>query len=118
MEYCVYVLTVSMQPFGYGAREFLRKLLVGKEVSFVSDYTIPTTQREYGSIFLANGDNVAELGVKAGWLKVREGGKTTREDQEEALEKLEQLQREAQDAKLGMWDDSVKVKYKCYIIQG
>jgi len=84
-------------------------LLVGKEVSFVSDYTIPTTQREYGSIFLANGDNVAELGVKAGWLKVREGGKTTREDQEEALERLEQLQREAQDAKVGMWNDSEKV---------
>ncbi|CAO3617535.1 unnamed protein product [Mucor fragilis] len=100
--------TRSDEPFGYGAREFLRKLLVGKEVSFVSDYTIPTTQREYGSIFLANGDNVAELGVKAGWLKVREGGKTTREDQEEALEKLEQLQREAQDAKVGMWNDSEK----------
>ncbi|KAG1112562.1 hypothetical protein G6F42_014708 [Rhizopus arrhizus] len=47
--------TRSDEPFGYGAREFLRKLLVGKEVSFVSDYTIPTTQREYGSIFLANG---------------------------------------------------------------
>lgn len=78
-------------------------------MSFVSDYTIPTTQREYGSIFLPNGDNVAELGVKAGWLKVREGGKTTREDQEEALEKLEQLQREAQDAKVGMWNDSEKV---------
>jgi staphylococcal nuclease domain-containing protein 1 len=86
--------------------------LVGKEVSFVSDYTIPTTQREYGSIYLPNGDNVAELGVKNGWLKIREGGKTTREDQEETLEKLEQLQNEAQAAKLGMWNDAEKVKRK------
>jgi staphylococcal nuclease domain-containing protein 1 len=74
-------------------------------VSFVPEYTIPTTQREYGSIYLPNGDNVAELGVKAGWLKVREGGKTVREDQEEALEHLLQLQNEAEDAKVGMWSD-------------
>jgi staphylococcal nuclease domain-containing protein 1 len=87
-------------------------LIVGKEVSFVSDYTIPTTQREYGSIYLPNGDNVAELGVKAGWLKVREGGKIAREDQEEALEKLQQLQSEAQAAKFGMWNDAEKVRNK------
>lgn len=83
---------------------------MGKEVSFVSDYTIPTTQREYGNIYLPNGDNVAELGVKAGWLKLREGGKTTREDQEETIEKLEQLQAEAQAAEVGMWNQSEKVK--------
>lgn len=83
--------------------------MVGKEVSFVSDYTVPTTQREYGSLYLPNGDNVAELGVKAGWLKVREGGKTTREDQEEIMDKLELLQSEAQAAGLGMWDPSEKV---------
>ncbi|KAG2208754.1 hypothetical protein INT47_007853 [Mucor saturninus] len=100
--------TRSDEPFGYAAREFLRKLVVGKEVSFVSDYTVPTTQREYGSLYLPNGDNVAELGVKAGWLKVREGGKTTREDQEEVLDKLELLQSEAQAAGLGMWDSSEK----------
>ncbi|KAI8078174.1 uncharacterized protein B0P05DRAFT_604058 [Gilbertella persicaria] len=99
--------TRSDEPFGFGAREFLRKLVVGKEVSFVSEYTIPTTQREYGSIYLANGDNVAELGVKAGWLKLREG-KTTRQDQEEQLEKLEQLQQEAQDAKVGIWSETEK----------
>ncbi|KAI8382321.1 hypothetical protein BD560DRAFT_346615 [Blakeslea trispora] len=99
--------TRSDEPFGFQAREFLRKLVVGKEVSFVSDYTVPTTQREYGSIYLSNGDNVAELGVKAGFLKVREG-RTTRQDQEEQLEKLQQLQQEAEDAKVGMWSDEEK----------
>jgi staphylococcal nuclease domain-containing protein 1 len=92
-------------------------LVVGKEVAFVPEYIVPTTNREYGSLFLANGDNVAELGVKEGWLKVREGGKT-REDQEEALEKLQQLQDEAEAAGVGMWDqdkgkvnDEIFVKY-------
>lgn len=82
---------------------------MGKEVSFVSEYTVPTTQREYGCIYLPTGENVAELGVKNGWLKIREGQKTTREGQEEVLEKLEQLQAEAQAAKVGMWNDAEKV---------
>lgn len=84
-------------------------MLVGKEVSFVPEYTVPTTQREYGSIYLSDGSNVQELGVKAGWLKVREGGKSTTNDQEEFLERLELLQNEAQDTKVGMWDDNEKV---------
>jgi staphylococcal nuclease domain-containing protein 1 len=65
---------------------------------------------------LSTGENVAELGVKNGWLKVREGGKTSREDQEEAIDTLEQLQREAQDAKLGMWNDKDKVSYEKVIV--
>lgn len=60
---------------------------------------------------MSTGENVAELGVKQGWLKVREGGKTSREDQLEAIDALDQLQREAQDAKLGMWSDKDKVNY-------
>ncbi|KAG1243569.1 hypothetical protein G6F68_015778 [Rhizopus microsporus] len=60
------------------------------------------------SIYLANGDNVQELAVKAGWLKVREGGKNMTENQEEILERLEQLQNEAQVAKVGMWSDAEK----------
>ncbi|KAI7901007.1 uncharacterized protein BX663DRAFT_515989 [Cokeromyces recurvatus] len=93
------------EPFGFYSREFLRKLVVGKEVSFVPEYTVPTTQREYGSLFLANGDNVAELAVKSGWLKVRESGKALSEQEEEVMERLLDLQREAQDAKIGIWSD-------------
>ncbi|CAO3623878.1 unnamed protein product [Cunninghamella blakesleeana] len=74
------------EPFAFGAREFLRKLLVGKEVAFVPEYTINTVTppREYGSIILANGDNVAHVGVKEGWLKVREG-KFKFNDQDEVI---------------------------------
>jgi staphylococcal nuclease domain-containing protein 1 len=51
------------------------------------------------------------LAVKAGWLKVREGGKNMTENQEEILERLEQLQNEAQVAKVGMWSDAEKVRH-------
>lgn len=63
---------------------------------------------------MANGENVQELGVKAGWLKVREGGKTTSEDKQDVLDRLEQLQDEAQAAKVGMWNDAEKVRLVTY----
>lgn len=59
---------------------------------------------------MPNGENVQELGVKAGWLKVREGGKTASEDKQDVLDRLEQLQEEAQAAKVGMWNDAEKVR--------
>ncbi|KAI9494738.1 hypothetical protein BDB00DRAFT_286742 [Zychaea mexicana] len=95
------------EPFAFGAREFLRKLLVGKEVSFVPEYTVTTTTptREYGFIMTANGEKVAELGVKAGWLKVRDGkAHGDLEEHEATLDHLHDLEDEAREAKRGMWD--------------
>ena len=88
----------------------MRKLLVGKEISFIPEYTVTTTTppREYGSIILANGDNVAELGIKEGWLKVREGRKLD-DEQQEVLDRLFDLEDEARDAKRGMWNTDAKV---------
>ncbi|KAI8981040.1 tudor domain-containing protein [Pilobolus umbonatus] len=86
-------MSKSDEPFGYAAREFLRKLLVGKEVNFVVEYAT-AGQREYGTLYTSTGENVAELGVKAGWLKVR--------GQDELLLTL---QAEAEKAHLGVWND-------------
>lgn len=100
------------QPFAFGSREFLRKLVVGKEVTFVPEYTVTTTQspREYGRIILANGDDVAELGLKEGWLKVREGkARGPEEEYEDLLDKLHALEDSAKDAKRGMWNPDEKV---------
>ncbi|KAI8074584.1 hypothetical protein BC940DRAFT_288597 [Gongronella butleri] len=96
------------EPFAFGAREYLRKLLVGKEVTFVPEYTVSTVSppREYGSLLLANGDNVAHLGVQQGWLKVREGKSRGNQDddaQEQELVGLRALEQEARDAGRGQW---------------
>ncbi|KAI8338443.1 hypothetical protein BC941DRAFT_394949 [Chlamydoabsidia padenii] len=96
------------ERFAFGAREYLRKLLVGKEITFVPEYTITTTTppREYGSILLANGDNVAHLGVQQGWLKVREGKSKSGQDDEaheQELDQLRALEEEAQAAERGQW---------------
>ncbi|CAI7990390.1 Staphylococcal nuclease domain-containing protein 1 [Geodia barretti] len=60
-------------PFSWEAREFLRKLLVGKEVKFVVEHK--ATNREYGTIWVAaNGCNVADQLLNEGLVEVRQAG--------------------------------------------
>ena len=59
------------QPFAWEAREFLRKKLVGKEVTFQVEYTIPNTGREFGTVFVG-GENVTLALLRAGLVRVRE----------------------------------------------
>ncbi|KAI9318980.1 hypothetical protein BX666DRAFT_1876151 [Dichotomocladium elegans] len=108
------------EPFAFNSREFLRKLLVGKEVSFVPEYTITTTNppREYGSIMLATGETVAELGVKEGWLKVREG-RNRDEEKEAVLDHLLNLEEEARQAQRGLWNtDAEGIREVAYNFEG
>ncbi|ORY95214.1 hypothetical protein BCR43DRAFT_458884 [Syncephalastrum racemosum] len=105
------------EPFAFEAREFLRKLLVGKEVSFIPEYTVTTTNppREYG-VILFNNENVAEKAVQEGWLKVREGKARGPEEEHEAtLNELRDRQDEAQAESRGQWskdkDGMRNVKY-------
>lgn len=61
------------EPFAWDSREFLRKLCIGKEVTFRVDYTVSSIGREFGSVFLED-KNVALLVVSEGWAKVRDQG--------------------------------------------
>ncbi|XP_027764585.1 uncharacterized protein LOC114071100, partial [Empidonax traillii] len=45
---------LSLQPWGFPAREFLRKKLIGKEVCFTVEYKTPQG-REYGMVYLGKG---------------------------------------------------------------
>lgn len=89
---------------------------MGKEITFVPEYTITTTTppREYGSLLLANGDNVAHLGVQQGWLKVREGkAKSSQDDDahEHELDQLRALEEEARTAERGQWSTKSDVSW-------
>ncbi|XP_044435175.1 ribonuclease TUDOR 1-like [Triticum aestivum] len=56
------------EPFAWESREYLRKLCVGKEVTFRVDYTAPNIGRVFGTVYL--GDKiVAYLVVAAGWAR-------------------------------------------------
>lgn len=63
------------EPFAWEAREFLRKLAIGKPCVFRSDYSIEAAGgREFGSVFLCDKDNVALAVTAAGWARVRPPG--------------------------------------------
>ncbi|KAI9288325.1 hypothetical protein BC943DRAFT_316272 [Umbelopsis sp. AD052] len=98
------------EPFAFASRDFLRKTLVGKEISFVSEYTVGSSNppREYGTISLQNGDDVAQLIVKEGWAKAREGGKRGESESNDSLETLKNLEEEARNGSKGMWGDKQK----------
>ena len=53
------------------SREYLRKNLVGKPVSFKVEYTT-AAGREYG-VIMAGDVNVALMALRAGWVRPRDG---------------------------------------------
>ncbi|KAL6570165.1 Translin-1 [Orobanche minor] len=90
------------EPFAWESREFLRKLCIGKEVTFKVDYTVPAIKREFGSVFLGD-KNVAMLVVAAGWAKVREQGQQKGEASP-FLAELLRLEEHAKQDGLGRWN--------------
>ncbi|KLJ06212.1 hypothetical protein EMPG_10361 [Blastomyces silverae] len=93
------------EPFAFQSREFLRELLVGKVIKFQVLYTIPTTKREYGIVKLPNAQELPELCVAEGWVKVREdaGKREESEDTVALLDKLRDLENRARTESKGVW---------------
>ncbi|KAJ3394017.1 hypothetical protein HDU84_000516 [Entophlyctis sp. JEL0112] len=103
----------------FESREFLRKLLIGKEVSFKVEYTTTTNSRDFGSLMLpppgVDGEtNVTRLLVKSGWVKVKSTeGKRTLSDEQTALMELEAA---AQAGGLGLWSPKLVPRTISYSI--
>ncbi|KAI4383006.1 hypothetical protein MLD38_008892 [Melastoma candidum] len=89
------------EPFAWDSREYLRKLCIGKEVTFKVDYAVPSIGREFGSVFLGD-KNVAFLVVSEGWAKVREYGQQ-KGDASPFLTELIRLEEQAKQEGLGRW---------------
>uniref|UniRef100_A0A914W4V5 TNase-like domain-containing protein n=1 Tax=Plectus sambesii TaxID=2011161 RepID=A0A914W4V5_9BILA len=96
------------EPYAWESREFLRKKVVGKEVTFFRDFTA-TSGREHGRIYLGdseNAENVTESSVAEGWVEVRQGTKGT----DEYTQKLNELQEAAKASKKGKWGPEEEAK--------
>jgi endonuclease YncB( thermonuclease family) len=57
------------EPWAWQSREYLRKKVIGKAVVFKVDYTVPSINREFGSVFLDD-SNLAIDVVANGWARV------------------------------------------------
>ncbi|KAL5036080.1 hypothetical protein BDV3_004817 [Batrachochytrium dendrobatidis] len=100
------------EPFAFEAREYLRRLVVGKDVAYKTEYTTTSNNRSFGTLILrvpVDGEtNVAKLLVKEGWAKIRmRDGKHAPTD--EQLE-LAELEKEAQEAKKGIWAEKSEIR--------
>ncbi|KAK5777268.1 nuclease domain-containing 1 [Gossypium arboreum] len=89
------------EPFAWESREFLRKLCIGKEVTFRVEYAVPSIGREFGSVYLGD-KNVAILVVSQGWAKVREQGQQKGEASP-ILAELLRLEEQAKQQGVGRW---------------
>ncbi|OUM69319.1 hypothetical protein PIROE2DRAFT_67984 [Piromyces sp. E2] len=91
------------EPFALQSRDYLRKLLVGKEVSYEIDYTTNTNKRDFGSIsipkVIEGETNITRIMVKRGLLKVRKNDRNASEEHEY----LTQLEQEAMKQHKGIW---------------
>jgi len=85
------------EPYAWEAREFVRKMVVGKTVL---GHVVHSTNREYGCLLV--GDN-PETGVDVALALVEEGLAKCRDNCQDAS--LTEAQERAKDAKKGVWSD-------------
>ncbi|KAK0250750.1 hypothetical protein LTR91_014438 [Friedmanniomyces endolithicus] len=102
------------EPGSFEARDFIRKLCVGKLVHFRVLYNIPQKigggARDYGIVFLANGQTLPDLVVQEGWAKLRDDADRKAESPQasELLEKLTALEAHAKADGKGVWATAAK----------
>ncbi|KAK1093564.1 hypothetical protein LTR48_002047 [Friedmanniomyces endolithicus] len=102
------------EPGSFEARELIRKLCVGKIIHFRVLYNIPQKTgggaRDYGIVFLTNGQTLPDLIVQEGWAKLRDDADRKAESPQasELLEKLTALEAHAKADGKGVWATGAK----------
>jgi len=90
------------EPWAFESREFLRAFTVGKEISFTSTHSLPSSDdvpRDLGNAEIGVVDLASEL-LRNGWAKLKE---IKREPTDEDLRKRE-LENEAKASGKGLWN--------------
>ncbi|KDD73715.1 hypothetical protein H632_c1898p0, partial [Helicosporidium sp. ATCC 50920] len=78
----------SDEPHAWASREYLRKLIVGKPVVFRTEYAVEAAgNREFGTVFVNERENVGLAVASGGWARVRGGPSGQQSSQLEDLEK-------------------------------
>jgi staphylococcal nuclease domain-containing protein 1 len=94
------------EPFAWQSREFLRKLVIGQRIQFISEFTDPKSKREYCSVY-HKGEHVGVLMASEGWITVipPTGKHQPRADQAEMM----RLTQQAQELKKGIYNAKERV---------
>jgi len=95
------------QPFAWQSREFLRKRLVGKQVSYLIETKDPKSGKEYATVFQDN-ENVAVHILAEGWATLRSNVSKDRPE----LAPLVGAQESAEKSNRGVWNKEQEEKHK------
>ncbi|KAK7107596.1 staphylococcal nuclease domain-containing protein 1-like [Littorina saxatilis] len=86
------------EPYAWEAREYLRKKLIGKEVTFYQEYKVPGSGREYGALYVGkdkDGENITESLIAEGLVDVRRMGIKKDDSEQQRLIQLEETAKSA-----------------------
>jgi staphylococcal nuclease domain-containing protein 1 len=90
--------------FAWSSREFLRRLVIGKTVTFkvVQTIRLNSGSRTFGDVYF-EGENIAELVVRNGWASVKDCRDGI---MSEAFGKLLTLEQASKDSGAGIWSEN------------
>lgn len=98
------LLTLSyVRGQGYDGKEALRQLLIGKEIKFNVLFKMPTSGKEFGDIKAPIFDSLVEYALEKGWVKLKDNNG---HDNEEYVEKLQQIENKAKLLAVGVWSST------------
>ncbi|KAF5489110.1 Staphylococcal nuclease domain-containing protein 1 [Colletotrichum siamense] len=93
------------EPYAFQSREFLRELVVGKQIQCTVVYQVNSGREFVSALLSRDGPSLPDEAIKAGWLKVRE--EAGRKDDDETvlarIGNLRQLESDAKDQGKGLW---------------
>lgn len=88
----------------YMAKEYLRQLVIGKEIKFRVLFKLPTTGKEFGDILAPIFSSLIEHLVLKGMVKLKDNIKADSEEEEDFIDNLRSLETKAQGEKVGVWE--------------
>lgn len=89
----------------YEAKEYLRQLVIGKEIKFRVLYKIPTTGKEFGDILAPIFTSLVEHLLEKGMVKLKDNLRPDTDDEADFVAKLRDLEQDARSKKVGVWAD-------------
>ncbi|KAL8874583.1 MAG: hypothetical protein Q9174_000110 [Haloplaca sp. 1 TL-2023] len=90
------------EPFAFQSREFLRRLVVGKTIQYINQYTLSAgAKREYVVVRLQSGEELPHSNVSEGWVKIKQSKESPTDSA--LLRTLQTLEDKAKASSKGVW---------------
>lgn len=87
----------------FEAKEYLRQLMIGKEVKFEVGFKVPTTGKEFGDILSPIFSSLIEHLLEKGLVKLNDNIRADTDDVAERVEDLKVLEAQAKQKQVGIW---------------